>query len=1261
MTTSQFFVYKRPVAWTALVATLLWGVYAYFQMPQRHDPHIPVRIGTVVTVYPGAEAEKVEQEVTRKIEQRLSENPAVEKVRSLSRRGASVVFVELHDTVRDTELVWQDLQNKLDSIRDLPTVRNQRLQPKLDKDFGETVAVMLTVSSPKVSDFEICQRAESIRRALADFRAARPAKFRRDRISAVLVYPQTVARSYVLWLGQSLLRSLTETGLVQDAAIVEAPSTGCLDFQLAAGKTDEDLIRAALRWERDTAGTGMTHPDMWPGVLVRDLAGLESKLRRSPRDLLGGPDRYSYRQLRRFADEVRDRLKAYPTVGRIDEIGVQDETVYLYYSGRRFAALDLSPHTVAARLEGRNINLPAGRIEIPGQNLDVHPSGEFRSEQEIGQVVLDVQHGFPTYLRDLVDVVRGYEDPPDVMNFRSIKVDAHDPPRAKLPGELPFDQQDRSGDEAPLPDATQLQTSRAVTLAVRQAPGTQIEQFGRDIDAAMDSLQGVLPADLQVERTHDEPREVQQKIGQFDQNLIEAVVIVVVVALLLMEWRSALLVAFSIPLTVAMTLGICQLIGIDLQQVSIAAMIIALGLLVDDPVVAGDAINRELAHGAPRDVAAWLGPQKLARAILYATLTNCVAFLPLLLVRGKVGEFIYSLPVVVTASLVASRIVSMTFMPLLGYYVLRGQKGFESSLTEGGRGAAFARYYNGFSEWCLQHKLLTLGVCSLLLAAGTAVLPLLGTSFFPKDLHTAFTVNLFLAEGSSIRQTRDESLRAIQQIEALAGKDIRSYTTFVGQGGPRFWLSIVPEQRADNHAQILVRTVDREITEAVVRRLKRELPLRIAAARVTIEQLETGPPVSIPVQIRIYGDEIETLRRLAADTRQQLRSLPGTDNIHDDWEPEVLQLAALINADKANLAGISHEDVALLLQTGLSGTAPTYLREEDRLIPITFRLRSDERARVEDLDGIDAVSTTTNVRVPLSQIARFEPQLVSPKICRRQHQRCVTVKCDALPGVLPSSVVAQMHDRLARLSAAWPPGYRVEFGGEHEEQVKGFRAVSVALVVSLVMIYLALVLQFNSVTKPLVVFAAVPFGLMAGVMGLAITDAPFGFMAFLGVASLAGVIVSHIIVLFDYIEDACERGESLHRAVIDSALVRLRPVLVTVLATVGGLIPLAIEGGPLWQPMCYVQITGLLLATLVTKVIVPVLYVVFVENLGLIRWEPEKTVELSTIRANPAAASGLETTTPISECGALSPLFRGRHQPAVQCVPVPAPSSTGST
>jgi hypothetical protein len=321
MTTSQFFVYKRPVAWTLLVATLAWGYFAYRAMPQRHDPIIPIRIATVVTIYPGADAEKVEREVTRKIEKQVALCDNVEKVRSLSRQSLSVVFVDLFDRVKNPEQVWQDLQGRLASITDLPTVAGRPIRPQINKDFGETVALMLTISSPKVSDFEISQRAKSIRNVVREFRRGRPAPYRRDRLTAVLVYPNTVGRSYVIWLGQSLLQRLTERGLIEDGHIVEAPSTGCLDFQLVAGKHDEELIREAQLWERDTIGTGMSHPDMWKGIIVRDLADLEAKLGNNPRDPLDRPDRYSYRELRLFADAIRDRLKQFPTVGKIDEIG----------------------------------------------------------------------------------------------------------------------------------------------------------------------------------------------------------------------------------------------------------------------------------------------------------------------------------------------------------------------------------------------------------------------------------------------------------------------------------------------------------------------------------------------------------------------------------------------------------------------------------------------------------------------------------------------------------------------------------------------------------------------------------------------------------------------------------------------------------------------------------------------------------------------------------------------------------------------------
>ena len=1212
MTTSQYFVYKRPIAWTLLVFTIAWGAYAFRSMPQRQDPLIQIRSGVVLTNYPGADAVEVEQEVSRKVEKRLAENPAVEHVRSVSRQGLSVVFVDLYDTTKNAEAIWQDLDNKLAAMTDLPAVGGQALRPKLDKDFGDTVAVMLTLSSPPVSDAEVEARARVVSRRLAETRAARPGGFRSRRFSGVLVHPSTVDRALVERLARSMLRHLSEKGLAEDGQYVGMLGAGAVDFRLPEGRDEAALRAEAARWSSDTLGAGLGHPDVWPGVIVGDLDGLAPELTRRCQAEPGGVARYSYEELRRFADRIQDRLRQSPKVGKIEQLGVVDEAIYLYFSNRKLGPTGIDPTSLALRLFQRNINQAGGSVELPGQSLAVKPSGKLRGEGELNDLVVESRDGVPLYLRDLVETVRGYEDPPRSLNFRSRKFAAGASPASADARSAPRGEGHRGHaetDDGPK-GPRQLWTTRAITLAVRHVKGTQIADFDEDVDAALASLKGALPDDLAVERTSDEPGRVARKLDQFNDCFLEAIAIVVVVALLFMEWRSALLVALSIPVTLALTLGICQVLGVDLQQVSIVALIIALGLLVDDPVVAGDAINRELAHGTPRDVAAWLGPQKLSRAILYATVTNCVAFLPLLLVSGAVGEFIWSLPVVVTASLVASRIVSMTFVPLLGYLMLKGQLGMEAGLAGGGKGSRFARVYNGFSEFCMDHKWASLASCLVALIAAGSLLPLIGTNFFPKDLHTAFTVNLYLPEGSSVRETKAEALKAIAAVERIAGGDVESYTTFVGQGGPRFWLSVVPEQPSAGYAQVMVHTRDVRKTEVVAARLKRELPPRLSTARVHVQQLESGPPIGIPVQVRVLGPDLATVRKLGAEVAGLMRAYPGTDSVQDDWDPPYLQIGVRVDPDRANVSGVSNQDVAAITSAGLSGLVTTHLRERDRLIPVVLRLRPDERGDLEDLRTMNVFAGRGGGRVPLDQIAAFRPEAVSPKVCRRDHERCMTVKCDVAPGVLASRVVDHLEDTLREASKTWPAGYHYQFGGEKEEQAKGFASMSVAMVTSVLAIYLALVLQFNSLAKPLVVFAAVPFGMTGGLMGLLLFDVPLGFFALLGLSSLAGVIISHVIVLFEYIEEAHERGEPLRRAVIDAALVRLRPVLVTVLATVGGLVPLVLKGGPLWEPLCYVQIVGLLLATLVTKVVVPVLYVLFVEDFKLIRWaEPGAHVE----------------------------------------------------
>lgn len=1202
MSISELFVTKRPIAWTAMISVLVWGIYAYLMMPQRQDPIIPVVTGVITTPYPGAEAEKVEQEVTRKIERRVAENPSVDHVKSISRPGMSIVYVELFETERNAELVWQDIRGKLSEIKDLPKAAGRPTLPTLNKDFGDSVAVMLTISSPPVSELEISLRAKSIRDAVEFQRGKTPAAPAAQRWTGVLVYPSEVSRSYVVRMGQTLAQRLTESGVAADVAIVEAPSAGMLDVTLRPGKTHEELQTVTDQWEREAVGTGEFHPDVWHPFWVHDLTDLEQSLRSNAQD------KYTYRELEEFADRIRDRLKQSPRVAQIDLVGVQDQRVWLSYSGQRLNQFGITPQSIVDHVEWRNINIPGGKIELPDQYMIVRPTGEYTSADEIGRTVLDTSSdGYPLYLRDVAEISRGYDDPPSVMNFRTIKV-----------AETSQQDEGRTSEEQDhheVLDHYDLQTGRAITVSVRQVKGTSIADYDRDLNAAISDVKTQLPPDLRLERTSNEPEEVHEKIANFNRCLIEAIVIVVVVAMLFMEWRSALLVAIAIPVTVAMTLGMSQLVGIDLQQVSIAALIIALGLLVDAPVVAADAINRELANGHPRHIAAWLGPKHLAHAVFYATLTNIVSFLPLLLVKGKTGDFIYSLPIVVSFSLLAAMLVAWTFSPLMGFYMLKGQKSLGAA--DGTPMTGFPRVYKAFVENCIAHRGRTVAVSVAILVAGAMICArTIGTSFFPKDLHDVFVVNLDLPEGSPIRETRAVVLNAIREIDRLEGRHIRSFTTFVGAGGPRFWLSIEPEQRADNYAQILVHTTSKEETASVVTRLREELPLRIADARVRTQQLETGPPIGIPVQLRVYGEDIQALRQLASDVKAKMRQIPGVIDVHDDWGDPVFQMTLKVDADRAALSGLTNEDVAKVVDTGLSGLSISQLRERDKLIGIALRLRPSERGQLSDLFSLNVVNTTSGVRVPLRQIASFEQQMVTPKIRRRDHERCITIRCDTANGVLPSEVVNQLQrvlpahgtmNHMGQNASAipFPAGYRWEFGGEKFEQDKGFASLTVALLVSFAAIYLALVVQFNSVTQPLLVYAAVPFGIVGGLLGLAVMGSSFGFMAFLGVASLAGLIISHVIVLFDFIEEMRHKGEPLRKAVVDAGLARLRPVVTTVLACVGGLIPLAMEGGPLWEPMCYVQIAGMLVATLVTLVIVPVLYVVFVEDLKLVKWEQE--------------------------------------------------------
>ncbi len=1185
--TARFFTETRHVAWVLLVGTVLWGIYGYLGMPQRKDPDIPVRQALALAPWPGASAEKIEQLVTRRMEEKIAENVRVEKVESNTRTGVTAVYITLIEGTKDTGKELDDIKLKLDTLTDLPDGAGPI---EFVKDFGDTTALMLTVASPRAEAAEVAARAQSLRAAIESARAASGTS-----TGARVTLAQGLPSSVPAEMLKRPLRMLTEVGeaegVFRDATVLIG--AGYIAIDVATDKDDAALGAFADRFVRERVRAAEFHPDAWPVAIVRDPADTAARL-----EAVAG-DKYSFRELDEYTDLITRTLKTLPIVSKVTRAGLLEERVYLEYSQERLAAYGIKVGSLERTLGARNITMPGGVIESGDKNLTVDPSGEFKNEQEIGDVLIGTAGSGSLYLRDVATVARGYETA-RYLNFYGSRTD----------------------------DGS-WRRSRAVTLAVQMRAGMKIGDFGQAVDRELEGLRAQLPTDLVMARTSDQPRQVEENIGLFMGSLYEAVALVVLVSLIgFWEWRSALLMALSIPITLAMTFGLMFMFGIDLQQVSIASLIIALGLLVDDPVVAGDAIKRDLAAGHSRMVAAWWGPTKLAKAILFATITNIVAYVPFVALPGDPGQFVYSLPVVIGASLVASRIVSMTFIPLLGYYLLRPKA--EPSLEER-RTAGFAAWYYRVGTAAINHRW-------AFLAASFAVLVLCGgfvrqlkTQFFPADLQYLSYVDVWLPEDAPLSATNRMAMQveaAVRHVtdeygkaHAEAGapkKVLKSLTTFLGGGGPRFWYSVAPEQRQPNYAQVVIEVFDKHDTTHLVGEIQSELDRTIPGARLDVRQLETGAPVGIPLSVRVSGEDIKTLRRLADDVAGVLRATPSAARVRDNWGPESFAVRLRTDSDKANLSGLTNQDVAAASASAISGAKVGVLRDGDEQIPVVARMRNADRSQLSDMKSLYVYAGQGTQKVPLQSISSIVYEMQTEKLQRRNQFRTVTISAFAGPGAYTSEVLTAALPKLREFESRLPVGYRMEIGGEYEEQVKGFKNLTMVLVICIALIYLALVFQFAHAIKPVIVFAAIPFGVMGALAALRVMNTPFGFMAFLGIISLIGVIVSHIIVLFDFIEERHEAGEPLVQALLDAGIIRLRPVLITVAATVTALFPLAAHGGPLWEALCYAQIGGLTIATFVTLLLVPVIYSVFVLDLKLVKWEAHAAAVLPEAAVEPS-------------------------------------------
>jgi multidrug efflux pump subunit AcrB len=1194
----RFFVEHPHISWMLLVGVLVWGWFGYTSMPQRKDPDIPVRLGVAACPWPGATAQQVEQYITRRIEDVAAENKTIHPgtdadygIKSISLPGYSFVTIQLDEGITDTKRQFSDINLKLNALNSqLP----QGAGPiSFQSDFGDTAALMLTVASPKADDIEIAARANSVEAAIRKVRDAKPQNRKGQLVAVAVVYsfPQSISAREVLDAVYLFQEQAQSAGIIRDSQIVQGSGFILMD---GVSEAEDSSIQAFIqRFVSERLKRSELHPDAWAPAIIRDPRETRTKLA----SVAG--DKYSYAELDDFSDLIGRTLLGAREVSKVERRGVLSQTVYLDYSQDRLAAYGLRPDDLSKVISARNIIAPGGSVETTERRITLIPSGQFHTPSSIGEVAVSATpEGAPVYLRDLVQISRGYQAPAQYLNY--------------------YTRRDKNG---------QWQRSRAITLAIYMRDRKQIARFGQSVNSKLSDLRQIVPADLILAHTSDQPLQVYENIHLFMRALIEAIILVVIVSLLgFWEWRLALIMALAIPITLAMTFGIVYMLGIDLQQVSIASLIIALGLLVDVPVVSGDGIKRHLAEGFPRMIACWLGPTKLATAIFYATITNVIAYLPFLMLTGNTGEFLKSLPVVMTTSLLCALVVSMTFVPFLGYYILRAPAKREPTIEER-RQQGFYGFYNRLVGRAIKHRWAVLAGSLVFLIPGMLFGSRLKTQFFPEDVQYWFYLDVWLPNDTPLTVTNDAAMHAesvvrqvIENSSDITTKEhrghlLKSLTTFAGGGGPRFWFSVSPEMPQTNYAQMIVEITDKEASPKLARPIQDALDKEVPGAWITVRQLQTNP-VENPVELLISGQEdvdaknevsdIRTLRQLAGQAQDIVRQAHGIAVLRDDWFPDNVQQRIQIDPDRANVAGITNADVANASATAMSGNPVGVFKEGDKNIPIVARLRMEERSQLADIKNLYVYSSQTNNRVPLLSIATVGNSLETSRIARREHFRTISILCYPQPGVLASEVLEQILPKVQEFQKNLPPGYQLRIGGERAKQIEGFDNLKIVLMISLLGIYLALLVQFNNAVKPLLVFAAAPYGVVGSLIALSIMHTPFGFMAFLGIASLIGVIVSHVIVLFDFIEEMHEKGEPLEQALPDAGIQRIRPVMITVLATIFALFPLALEGGPLWQPLCYAQIGGLAVATFITLLLVPVLYSICVLDLKVIRWESKE-------------------------------------------------------
>ncbi|WP_122679613.1 efflux RND transporter permease subunit [Pseudomonas viridiflava] len=859
---------------------------------------------------------------------------------------------------------------------------------------------------------------------------------------------------------------------------------------------------------------------------------------------------FDYAVLKDYADRIQIQLQRVKDVGKVELIGLQDEKIWIELSNVKLATLGLPLQQVQQALQAQNAVSSASFFETSSERIQLRVSGQFQSVDEIRNFPIRV--GDRTFrISDLAEVHRGFNDPPA--------------PRMRFMDE------------------------DAIGLAVAMKDGGDILVLGRALETEFARLQKNLPVGMQLRKVSDQPAAVKTGVGEFVQVLAEALIIVLLVSFFSLGVRTGMVVALAIPLVLAMTFATMYYLGIGLHKISLGALVLALGLLVDDAIIAVEMMAIKMEQGYDRLKAASFAWTSTAFPMLTGTLITAAGFLPIATAQSSTGEYTRSIFQVVTIALIASWIAAVMFVPYLGDRLLpdlaKRHAAKHGSHAPDPYATPFYKRVRALVGWCVRRRKTVIVATVGLFVLSVVMFKFVPQQFFPASGRLELMVDLKLAEGSSLVNTGEQVKRLEQMLKGHEGID--NYVAYVGTGSPRFYLPLDQQLPAPSFAQFVVLTRSIEDREALRSWLITHLNEQFPTLRSRVTRLENGPPVGYPVQFRVTGEHIEVVRALARKVQDKVRENPHVSNVHLDWEGPSKVVHLNIDQDRARALGVTTADLSAFLRNSLTGSTVSQYREDDELVDIMVRGTRNEREQLETLSSL-AVPTQNGASVALSQVATLEYGFEEGVIWHRNRLPSVTVRADIYGKDQPATLVKQIMPTLDGVRAELPDGYLLEVGGTVEDSARGQNSVNAGVPLFIVVVLTLLMIQLRSFSRMLMVFVTAPLGLIGVTLFLLIFNQPFGFVAMLGTIALSGMIMRNSVILVDQIEQDIAAGLDQWHAIIEATVRRFRPIVLTALAAVLAMIPLS--RSLFFGPMAVAIMGGLIVATALTLLFLPALY-----------------------------------------------------------------------